>query len=105
MGAVLLEAMATGQPIVATRAGGIPEVVTHERTGLLVPPRDARALAAAIITLLRDPTQRARLGAAALHAVQTSFSVERMVRQTLDAYARLVDRPHEAGTDHPAAVG
>ena len=105
MGSVLLEAMATGQPIVATRAGGIPEVVTHERTGLLVPPRDARALAAAIITLLRDPTQRTRLGAAALHAVQTSFSVERMVRQTLDAYARLVDRPHEAGTDHPAAVG
>ena len=105
MGSVLLEAMATGQPIVATRAGGIPEVVTHEHTGLLVPPRDAHALAAAIVKLLKDPAQRTQLGAAALSAVQTSFSVERMVRQTLDAYVRLVDKPHGAGNDHPAVVG
>ena len=105
MGSVLLDAMAMGQAIVATRAGGIPEVIAHERTGVLVPPRDANALAAAIVSLLRDPSRRAQLGAAARAQVGDSFSVERMVQRTLDAYARLVDTPRAADTGRPAAVG
>ena len=105
MGSVLLDAMAMGQAIVATRAGGIPEVVIDDRTGVLVPPRDAEGLAAAIVNLLGDPNRRARLGAAARDRVRESFSVERMVRRTLDAYARLADTPLSADTDRHAAAG
>jgi glycosyltransferase involved in cell wall biosynthesis len=105
LGTTLLDAMAIGQAIVATRAGGIPEMIIHDQTGLLVPPHDADALAAAIVQLLRDPERRTRLGAAGHERVRSSFSVERMVQATLDAYGQLVDRPRVAGTDHPAGVG
>jgi len=105
MGSVLLDAMAMGQAIVATRAGGIPEVITHDRTGVLVPTRNAEALAGAIVSLLEDPGRRARLSAAARDRVRNSFSVERMVQRTLNAYARLADTPHAGDTDRPAAVG
>ena len=105
MGSVLLDAMEIGQAIVATRAGGIPEVVVNDRTGVLVPTRDADALADAIVRLLGDPDRRAQLGAAARERVRAFFSVERMVQGTLDAYARLVDTPLATGTDRPAVVG
>src|SRR5207245_8720748 len=65
MGRALVEAMAVGCPVVATRVGGIPDVVTDGTTGLLVPPRDERALAEAILTLLRDRSRRAAYGEAA----------------------------------------
>ena len=93
MGSVLLDAMAIGQPIVATRTGGIPEVISDGRTGILVPPRDADALASAITRLLQERTEGARLGATAQKHVQRTFSVERMVQQTYDAYLRLADTP------------
>ena len=105
MGSVLLDAMELTQPIVATAAGGIPEVVVDGETGVLVPPRDATALAAAIVRLLRDPERQARLGAAARQRVRASFSVERMVQRILDAYDRLADRPRGADTAHPAEAG
>ena len=105
LGTALLDAMAIGQAIVATQAGGIPEMIIHDQTGLLVPPRDADALADAIVHLLRDPERRTRLGAAGHERVRSSFSVERMVQATLDAYGQLVDTPRVAGTDHPAVVG
>ena len=105
LGTALLDAMAIGQAIVATRAGGIPEVVAHDQTGVLVPPRDADALAAAIVRLLGDPDRRAQLGAAGHERARTSFSVERMVQATLDAYGRLGDTPLAAGTDRPAVAG
>lgn len=61
----LVEAQACGLPVVASRFGGFPEVVDEGRTGLLYPPRDAGALAAAVTTLLNDPTRRAQMVAAA----------------------------------------
>ena len=105
LGTVLLDAMALGQAIVATRAGGIPEVVAHDQTGVLVPPRDADALAAAVVRLLGDADRRAQLGLAGRERVRASFSVERMVQATLDAYDRLVDTPLATGTDRRAVVG
>jgi glycosyltransferase involved in cell wall biosynthesis/peptidoglycan/xylan/chitin deacetylase (PgdA/CDA1 family) len=59
-----LETMAAGKPMVATNVGGLPEIVTPDRTGLLVPPRDPGALAEALVSLLADPDRRRRLGEA-----------------------------------------
>ena len=85
----LLEAMAAGLPIVATRVGGIPEAVEDEGTGLLVPPRDRERLASALRRLAADPDLARRLGEAARARAAREFSVERMVEQTLQVYRRL----------------
>jgi glycosyltransferase involved in cell wall biosynthesis len=98
LGSALLDAMAAGRPIVATTAGGIPEVLTDNETGLLVPPRDSRALAGAIVTLLRDPARRARLAGAGPERVRRFFSADRMVEETLAVYERLAGRSLAAGS-------
>jgi L-malate glycosyltransferase len=103
LGTSLLDAMACARPIVATRSGGIPEVVDDGVTGLLVPPRDPHALAQAIVTLLTDADLRQRLGRAGLRRVRERFTVERMVAGTLAVYARLAGRPHAADTARPSA--
>ncbi len=95
LGTSLLDAMACGKPIVATAAGGIPEVVEDGVTGLLVPPKDERALAAAIVRLLKDRGLREQLGAAALARVRERFSAERMVMDTLSVYRRVAQQPHK----------
>jgi len=82
----VLEAMAAGLPLVATRVGGIPEAVEDEETGLLVPPRDPERLAAALRRLAEDPALARRLGEAARARVCREFSAERMVEQTLAVY-------------------
>jgi glycosyltransferase involved in cell wall biosynthesis len=94
LGTSLLDAMACGKPIVATTAGGMPEVVEDGATGLLVPPRDHQAMAAAIVTLLTSPDLRARMGAAGLARVRARFSVERMVQDTLEIYRRVAMHAH-----------
>lgn len=92
LGTSLLDAMACGRPIVATTAGGMPEVVQDGQTGILVPPRNDRAMADALITLLKDPALRDRMGAAGLALANARFSAERMVADTLLAYRDLVGR-------------
>ena len=77
-GLVALEALAVGVPVVASRVGGLPDIVRDGETGLLVPPADPDALAAALLRLLGDPELRARFGTAARIDVQ---------RFSLDAYA------------------
>jgi len=98
LGTSLLDAMACSRPIVATTAGGIPEVVADGETGLLVPPRDHAAMAGAIVRLLNDAALRARMGAAGLARVRERFTVERMVAETAAVYARVAGRPHAADT-------
>jgi glycosyltransferase involved in cell wall biosynthesis len=82
----LLEAMAAGLPVVATRVGGNPELVVDGEHGLLVPPEDAGALAAAIGRLLDDEALRARLGREARRRVESEFSVERMTATVSGLY-------------------
>jgi glycosyltransferase involved in cell wall biosynthesis len=86
LGTSLLDAMAFAKATVASNTGGIPEVVVDGKTGLLVPPRDHRALAAAIAALLKAPQQREQMGRAGLERVQRLFSAEQMVEKTLGVY-------------------
>jgi glycosyltransferase involved in cell wall biosynthesis len=96
LGTSLLDAMACQKAIVATRAGGIPEVVDEGRSGLLVEPRDARQLADAILRLLRDPDLRGRMAATGYARVRERFTVDRMVADTAAVYSRIVAAPHLA---------
>jgi glycosyltransferase involved in cell wall biosynthesis len=87
LGVVIVEAMAAGLPIVATRAGGVLDLVRDEETALLVPPGDSAALAAAQIRLARDPALRERLGAAARRAyLQGAFSAGAIGQATRAVY-------------------
>jgi glycosyltransferase involved in cell wall biosynthesis len=100
LGTSLLDAMACSRAIVATRAGGIPEVVEDGVNGCLVPPRDHAALAQAIVRLLKDDAARKRMGDAGFARVSERFTVERMVVETAAVYARVAGRGHEAGIEN-----
>ena len=86
LGTSLLDAMAFARPIVATTAGGIPEAVEDGQTGLLVPPRDPRALAEALAALLTDEARARALGAAGRQRFLARFSAAHMVEETLKIY-------------------
>jgi glycosyltransferase involved in cell wall biosynthesis len=86
----VMEAFAMSVPVVATRAGGLPELVEDGRTGLLVPPRDPAALAAALARLREEPESAARMAAAALELVHARFGVDYMVARTEELYTRLL---------------
>jgi glycosyltransferase involved in cell wall biosynthesis len=105
LGTSLLDAMACSRPIVATRAGGIPEIVEDGVNGLLVPPRDAASLAKAIVRALQDDRLRQRLGEAGFDRVRARFTVERMVEATAAIYARVAGTHHEADTARPPVRG
>lgn len=90
LGTSILDAMACGKPVIATTAGGMPEIVQDGETGLLVPPRDDRALATAIVRLLKDEPLRRRMGANGLSLANSRFSAERMVAETLSVYETVV---------------
>jgi glycosyltransferase involved in cell wall biosynthesis len=88
-GLVLLEAMAVARPIVASRVSAIPEIVVDGETGLLVPPRDVKALAAALIELLRNSQRAAEMGRRGRARLEQEFTVERMVAQTEAVYEQV----------------
>ena len=89
LGVVLLEAMNYSVPVVASDIGGITDIVQHERTGLLVPPGDAAALAAALTRLLTDRSLSSTLGTAGLRALRESFSWDRIVDRWEAVYRRV----------------
>ena len=82
----MLEAMATGLPVVATQHGGIPEAVTSGRDGLLVPEKSPAQLAAALLQLLADPTQLAALSTEAARSVRANFEAETQIAKMEDVY-------------------
>jgi glycosyltransferase involved in cell wall biosynthesis len=87
---VLLEAMDAGLPVVATRVIGSAEVVAEGETGLLVRPRDPAALGQALATLLADPALRERFGLAGRQRFVAGFTAERMTRDTVAVYERVL---------------
>jgi len=88
---VILEAMACGKPVVATDSGGPRELVVHAETGVLVPPRDAKALAAGLLDLARYPEQREAMGKAGLARAQEMFSLSTYVRKTRGVIMEVLD--------------
>ncbi len=95
---VLLESMAAGAPLVATRVGGTPEAIEDGVSGLLVPPGDPRAMASAICRLLEDPVRAGKLGQAARRLINERYSMERMVTRTEQLYYALLDRRTRVST-------
>jgi colanic acid/amylovoran biosynthesis glycosyltransferase len=91
-GVACLEAMAHGRPVVATRVGGLLDLVVDGETGILVPPRDPAALRSALERLLGDPELRRRLGAAGRDRARTHFSWEKVTDAILAAYSEAVGR-------------
>ncbi len=89
---VLMEAAALGNPIVASAVDGVPEILDDGRTGLLVPPGDPEALAAAVIRLLRDRDEARRLAERAKSIIPPRFPLSRMVEQTQNLYLELIGR-------------
>jgi glycosyltransferase involved in cell wall biosynthesis len=83
---VLIEAAALSRPIVATAVDGVPEVLDDGKTGLLVPPGDPPALSEAVIRLLTDRDEAARIGVTARRLVPPRFPLRRMVEQTENLY-------------------
>ncbi|MBU0478058.1 glycosyltransferase family 4 protein [bacterium] len=87
----LMDAMLMKLPAVATTAGGIPEVVVDKETGVLVPPKNPKALADAIIQLLSNKEEAKEMGERGLERVKTMFNVSRMVEETEKVYMRLYE--------------
>jgi glycosyltransferase involved in cell wall biosynthesis len=92
-GLVLLEAMALHKPIVAVNAGGPAEIVTHNETGILVPPSDPQSLAAALIRLLNDSSARLEMGRAGRLRWLSRYTADRMAAETLAGYDRALAVP------------
>lgn len=101
----LLESMAAGVPVVATRVGGNPEVVTDGKTGFLVPPRDVGALVEATMSIVNDPDLGRRMGAEARRQAIARFSLDRMVRETEDLYLRLLGQKRKLRGLRRASMG
>lgn len=103
----LLEAMSWGLPCIATPVGGVPELITDTANGLLVPPADVDALAAAIARLMSEPALSDRLGRAARDTVAASFSLGPAVERLIEIYRRYgiaARAPRAAPERAPAAA-
>lgn len=99
LGVSLLQASAAGVPIVAARAGGIPEAVRDGENGILVPPEDSRALAQAVLHLLDHPDEARAMGGRGRALIEREFSIDGMVAGNLRVYLELM------GTSEPRLPG
>jgi glycosyltransferase involved in cell wall biosynthesis len=98
-GLVVLEAMLTGLPVVASRVSALPELIEDGPGGILVEPGSAAQLSAAVIDLLRNPARRAEIGASARARAQACFSVKRMADATATLYRRIAAASSPAAQD------
>lgn len=87
---VILEALARERPVVATRVGGVPEIIKHRENGWLVEPANAEELKEAITYLLDHPDEAQRLGKQGRKTIETKFNAQLMAQKTIDLYERLI---------------
>jgi glycosyltransferase involved in cell wall biosynthesis len=85
-----MEALSCGLPVVATRVGGIPDIVVHEKTGLLIDKGDIEGLAAALICLLRDPDRIKHMGLAARAFARENLDARKTARHLVELYGMLI---------------
>lgn len=88
----ILEAMAAGLPVIASKLGGIPEVIRNGETGLLVPAGDLDALTETLLKLRSDPSLRAAIGQAGQNYVRENHSIHSLIERTLQVYEKLLSR-------------
>jgi glycosyltransferase involved in cell wall biosynthesis len=93
----LLEALASGVPVVSTEVGGIPEVIESGKTGYLVPKGSAEFLAKRVVELLQDPSKAAQLALAGRAMVHERFPAEKMIRATETVYEQALGRVSSRG--------
>jgi glycosyltransferase involved in cell wall biosynthesis len=86
----ILQALAMRKPAVACAVGGIPEVIQHRRTGMLVPPNDPQALADAVVQALRDPRSAAAWAQAGGQLIDTHYALEYMIDRTAAVYTAVL---------------
>ncbi len=91
MGRVIVQAMAMGKPVVATRVGGVPDLITDGVNGFLVPPKDEHSLAQAIIKILRNPSLRLEMGKRGKERAQ-EFSLENMIKKIENLYQEVIKK-------------
>ena len=89
---VIPQAFAAGKPVIASRVGGIPELVRHEESGLLVQPGDDKELAAAMLRLLGEPVLRADVASAGLRLARHDLSFDEKAELVLKSYRKALDR-------------
>jgi glycosyltransferase involved in cell wall biosynthesis len=96
-GRVIIEGMAAGKPVIATNAGGVPEIIEDRRTGLLVPAKSVEALTVAMAELIENPAFCAALGRAGRQSALERFSADQQMRQIEAVYVGLLEpaNPHE----------
>lgn len=99
IGTIMLQAMAMGRPVIASRVGGVHRVIRDNETGLLVPPSNSEALADRILELLGDPEHARTIGHAARAQVIQEFSAEQMVATTADLYREILSKRSAAATN------
>jgi glycosyltransferase involved in cell wall biosynthesis len=88
----IVEAMMMERPVIGTLAGGIPELIEHEKSGLLAPPKDPAALADAIVDLLENQEKARRLAAAGQKRACERFTADKMVEGNIEVYSRLLEK-------------
>ncbi len=88
----VIEAMASGRPVVGTRVGGLPDLISDGQNGYLVAPRDADGLAAAVLRLLHDPDTSLRMGRAGQDGARQRFTIDRLITDMESLYQRLLLR-------------
>lgn len=86
LGTIMLEAMACGRPVIASRVGGISNTITNESTGLLIPPSDSDAIAEKLIFLLQNPELARKIGESGKNHVRKNFRIDQAVRHVADLY-------------------
>src|SRR6185503_12359276 len=97
-GWMIAEAMAHERPVVATRVGGIPELIADGESGYLVNRGDAEGMSGRVLELLNDPALRARMGRAALDTVQKKFDLKTRVGQLIETYGITISAARALGT-------